>query len=212
MAALTKKARVRATPESMVLNLMAARMDGSSRWSLRDLDEGGMEVEIMRHDGGADHADGDDEHALVGQVGADECVPFPGNPGGSGGAQRFRCHNTRRWWRQKRPPRLRSVRMPMPWSASSSSTSKAVMIKAQNTGMPKSRWRATALPRDSARSVAPMAISIASQLGQRVQRGIPVAAALGQILAGDHAEARGNDLQEDRHQAGQRRRPTGVHI
>ena len=47
-----------------------------------------------------------------------------------------------------------------------------------------------------------MAISHSSQLGQRVQLRIPVAAALGQILAGDHAEPRGNDLQENGHQAG----------
>ena len=32
---------------------------------------------------------------------------------------------------------------------------------------------------------------------------IPVAATLGEILAGDHAQARGNHLQEDGHQAGQ---------
>src|SRR5215469_648090 len=32
--------------------------------------------------------------------------------------------------------------------------------------------------------------------------GIPVAAALGQVLAGDHAQAGGDDLHEDRHQAG----------
>jgi len=62
-------------------------------------------------------------------------------------------------------------RMPMPRSASSSKTSQAVMMTAQVSGMPKSRLRATALPSTSARSVAAMASSQDSQLGQRVQRG-----------------------------------------
>ncbi len=77
------------------------------------------------------------------------------------------------------------------------------MMTAQNSGMWNSRLRATALPRTSARSQAPMATSLMSQLGQRVQRGIPVAAALGEVFAGDDAEAGGDDLHEDGHQAGQ---------
>ena len=48
-----------------------------------------------------------------------------------------------------------------------------------------------------------MATSPSSQLGQRVQRGIPVAAALGQVLAGHHAQPGRNHLQEHGHQAGQ---------
>ena len=54
----------------MVLNRMAARMDCSSRCSLRRLHQRGMEVEIVRHHGGADHADGDDEHAGLAEVAA----------------------------------------------------------------------------------------------------------------------------------------------
>ena len=99
------------------------------------------------------------------------------------------------------------VRMPKRCSASSSSTSRPVMITAQNSGMWNSRLRATALPSTSARSQAPMASSHNSQLGQRVQRGIPVAAALGQIFAGDDAQPGGDDLHEDRHQAGQADHP-----
>ena len=47
-----------------------------------------------------------------------------------------------------------------------------------------------------------MATSLSSQLGQRVQLRVPVAAALGQIFAGDDAQAGGDDLHEDGHQAG----------
>ncbi len=65
-----------------------------------------------------------------------------------------------------------------------------------------SRLSATALPSTSARSQAAIAISHSSQLGQRVHARIPVAAALGQVLAGHDAQPRGDDLQEDRHQAG----------
>ena len=50
-------------------------------------------------------------------------------------------------------------------------TSKAVMIIAQDSGMWNRRFSATALPSDWARSVAPIAISIAIQLGQRLQFG-----------------------------------------
>ena len=76
------------------------------------------------------------------------------------------------------------VRIPNRCRASSSSTSRPVMITAQSSGIWNMRLRATALPSTSARSQAPMASSQNSQLGQRVQRGIPIAAALGQVLAG----------------------------
>ena len=45
------------------------------------------------------------------------------------------------------------------------------MMTAHSSGMWNSRLRATALPSTSARSHAPMATSLISQLGQRVQRG-----------------------------------------
>ena len=61
--------------------------------------------------------------------------------------------------------------MPSPCKASSSSTSKAVMMIAHSSGMWNRRFSATALPSDSARSVAAMASSIAIQFGQRVQFG-----------------------------------------
>ena len=62
-------------------------------------------------------------------------------------------------------------RMPRPCSAKSSSTSKAVMMIAHCRGMWNSMFRATALPRDSARSVMPMAISMEIQFGQRSHPG-----------------------------------------
>ena len=95
------------------------------------------------------------------------------------------------------------VRMPKLCSASSSSTSSPVMTTAQNSGMWNSRFSATALPSTSARSQAATASSLSSQLGQRVQRGIPVAAALRQVFAGDDAEPRGDHLHEDGHEAGE---------
>jgi len=63
------------------------------------------------------------------------------------------------------------ILMPMPCNDSSSSTSNAVMMIAHKIGMWKSRFRATALPSDSARSVAHTAISMVIQFGTRVQRG-----------------------------------------
>ena len=102
------------------------------------------------------------------------------------------------------------VRMPKLCSASRRSTSSPVMTTAQNNGMWKSRLSATALPSTSARSQAATASSLSSQLGQRVQRGIPVAAALGQVFAGDDAEPRGDDLHEDGHEAGESDDPEQV--
>ena len=99
------------------------------------------------------------------------------------------------------------VRMPKRCKASSSSTSRPVMMTAQSSGIWNSRLRATALPSTSARSQAPMATSLISQLGQRVQLRIPVAAALGEVLAGDHAQPGGDHLHEDGHQAGQADHP-----
>ena len=63
------------------------------------------------------------------------------------------------------------ILMPNPCKASSNSTSNAVMTIAHAIGMWKSRFKATALPSASARSVAATAISMVIQLGQRVQRG-----------------------------------------
>jgi hypothetical protein len=63
------------------------------------------------------------------------------------------------------------IRIPSPCSASNSRTSKAVMMTAQMMGIWNSKFNATALPSASARSVAAMASSIASQFGQRIQRG-----------------------------------------
>ena len=61
--------------------------------------------------------------------------------------------------------------MPKLCRASSSSTSRPVMITAQSSGIWNIRLRATALPRTSARSQAPIASSLISQLGQRVHPG-----------------------------------------
>ena len=63
------------------------------------------------------------------------------------------------------------VRIPNRCKANSSSTSKPVMMTAQSSGIWNSKLRATALPSTSAKSQAPMATSLISQLGQRVQRG-----------------------------------------
>ncbi len=63
------------------------------------------------------------------------------------------------------------VRIPSRCRASSRSTSTAVIITAQSSGMWKSRLSATALPSTSARSQAPMATSHRIQLGQRVHPG-----------------------------------------
>jgi hypothetical protein len=44
-------------------------------------------------------------------------------------------------------------------------------------------------------------------VGPTSPRGIPVAATLGKILPGYHAQSRGDNLHEDRHQAGQTDHP-----
>ena len=97
---------------------------------------------------------------------------------------------------------------PKPLQAPAAAARRApVMMTAQNSGMWNSRLSATALPSTSARSQAPMASFAHEPVGPARPRGIPIAAALGQILAGDDAQPRGDDLHEDRHQAGQRDDP-----
>ena len=63
------------------------------------------------------------------------------------------------------------VRIPNRCKANSSSTSKPVMMTAHSKGIWNIRLRATALPSTSAKSQAPMATSLISQLGQRVHLG-----------------------------------------
>ena len=63
------------------------------------------------------------------------------------------------------------VRIPNPCRARSSSTSRPVMMTAHSSGIWNNRLRATALPKTSARSQAPMATSLINQLGQRVHLG-----------------------------------------
>ena len=63
------------------------------------------------------------------------------------------------------------VRMPNRWSPRRRRTSRPVMMTAQRSGMWNSRLSATALPSTSARSQAPIATSVRSQLGHRVHPG-----------------------------------------
>ena len=77
------------------------------------------------------------------------------------------------------------------------------MMTAQSSGMWNIRLRATALPSTSARSQAPMATSHNSQLGQRVHLGYQSRQHWARSLPGHHAQAGGDDLHEDGHQAGQ---------
>ena len=64
------------------------------------------------------------------------------------------------------------------------------MITAHSNGMWNNRLSATALPRTSARSQAPMATSLISQLASASTTG--TSRGIGKVFAGDDAEARGN--------------------
>ena len=63
------------------------------------------------------------------------------------------------------------VRIPNRCKAKSSSTSKPVMMTAHSRGIWNIKLRATALPSTSAKSQAPIATSLISQLGQRLHLG-----------------------------------------
>ena len=68
IAALTKKAMVRATIESMVLKRTALRMDGFVLLQLAALHQGRVQVQVVRHYGRADDADGDVQHPRLTKV------------------------------------------------------------------------------------------------------------------------------------------------
>ena len=102
------------------------------------------------------------------------------------------------------------VRMPKRCRPSSSSTSRPVMMTAQNSGMWNSRFSATALPSTSARSQAATASSLSSQLGQRVQLGYQSRQHCARSLPVTTPEPRGDHLHEDRHEAGQSDDPQQV--
>ena len=98
--------------------------------------------------------------------------------------------------------------MPSPCKPSSSSTSKAVMMIAHVIGMWNNRFRATALPSDSARSVMPRwrfpsrsswasGVHFGYQSRQHWARSLPVAT----------PEPGRDHLEEDRHETGQAHHP-----
>ena len=80
------------------------------------------------------------------------------------------------------------------------STSSAVRQTPQMSGSPKSRLRAIAAPSTSARSQAAIAISQTIHRKMRDRAREVIAARLGEIAAAGDAEARGERLQQNRHQ------------
>ena len=99
------------------------------------------------------------------------------------------------------------VRIPNRCKARSSSTSRPVMMTAHSRGIWNIRLRATALPSTSAKSQAPMATSLISQLGQRVHWGYQSRQHWARSLPVTTPRASGNYLHEDRHQAGESDHP-----
>ena len=65
MAALIKRANMRAKVESIVANLIASRFPAGDALEIARLHDGGMQIEVMRHDGRAQDADADVEHILI---------------------------------------------------------------------------------------------------------------------------------------------------
>ena len=66
MAALIKSANISAKVESMVANLIASRLPCAFNSYLARLHDGRMKIQIMRHHGRPEDADGDVEHARIG--------------------------------------------------------------------------------------------------------------------------------------------------
>ena len=75
-----------------------------------------------------------------------------------------------------------------------------VSTPAGSSGMPKSRWKPSAAPTNSARSVAIATASACSQRKMRVGFEKRVAADLGEVVAGGDAELRAHRLDQHRHQ------------
>ena len=75
-----------------------------------------------------------------------------------------------------------------------------VMSPASSSGMPKSRWKPSAAPMNSARSVAIATASACSQRKMRIGSEKRVAADLGEIVASGDAELGAHRLDQHRHQ------------
>ena len=66
MAALINSANISASVESMVANLMACAFTGGVQFIAAGLHDGRMQIQVVRHDGGAQNADRDVKHAGIG--------------------------------------------------------------------------------------------------------------------------------------------------
>ena len=138
---------------------------------LAALHQGRVQVQVVRHHGRADDADGDVQHPGLAKVRRDQRAAHFQEAGLGLRQDEDLDEVADADGRDSSRTTASMVRIPKRCRASSSSTSKPVMMTAQNSGMWNSRLRATALPSTSARSQAPMATSLISQFGQRVHFG-----------------------------------------
>ena len=154
---MTKNATVSATVESMVLNRMALRMERFVFLELAALHQRRVQIQIVRHHRRADDADGDVDHAAWRKRGVTSARPISEKAGpGLRQYENFDEVADGDGRDQHQHDRFDGAHAEA-LQASSSSTSRPVMITAQSSGMWNSRLSATALPSTSARSQAPIA-------------------------------------------------------
>ena len=194
---------VRATVESMVLKRIARRMDGFVLLQLAALHQRRVQVQIVRHHRRADDADGHVHHSRLAKVRRDQRLSHLQEAGlglrqnedldevadADGGDQQH--HD--------------GLDGPHPEPLQGQQQQH---VEAGDDDRPEQRDVEQQVERDGAAQhlgqVAGADGHFAQQpVGPARPPRIPVAAALRQVLAGDHAQAGGDHLHEDRHQAGQ---------
>ncbi len=167
------------------------------------LHDRGVQIEIVRHEGGADDADGDVEHGRIGAICDDARTWRAGScPAADAANEDLDGEATEDDDQQRDDGRLRDIETPC---SSNSSTRKASSVSARrrDRGMPNSSCSAIAVPITSAK-VAGDDRQFAGDPEHEIDRAWVIGAAgLGEVAAGGDAQPRRQRLQQDRHQVGQ---------
>ncbi len=167
------------------------------------LDEGGVEVEIVGHDGGADDADGDVEHAGLAEVGGDEGAAHFEEAGlGLGEDEDFDEVADGDGGDEEEDDGLDGTH------AEALEGEEEEDIGAGDDDGPEEGDMEEEVEGDGAAEdfgeIAGADGDFTEEpVGPACPAGVPVAAALGEVPAGDDAEARGDDLHEDGHDGGE---------
>ena len=162
-----------------------------------------VQVEVVRHHGGPEDADGDVEHVAVAQDLRRRDESKGDRPPAPASTATARSANDPAISTISAMTSASTYRKPLCCRNSTTSTSSAVRQTPQINGSPNSRFRAMAAPMTSARSQAAIAISHRIHSAMRRWARVGVAARLREIPAAGDSQTQRQRLQQDRHEVRQ---------